>query len=76
MAIQLESADLGTTIADALDRVRRGEEVTIADHGRPIARIIPVGVEERIFGDFQGKVHMRDDFNAPLSEVELAEWEG
>jgi antitoxin (DNA-binding transcriptional repressor) of toxin-antitoxin stability system len=62
-------------MSDALDRVRRGEEVTISDHGQAIAKLVPVGSTERVFGDFQGKIHMSDDFTAPLTEAELAEWE-
>jgi antitoxin (DNA-binding transcriptional repressor) of toxin-antitoxin stability system len=79
MTIELDSKNLTTTaMADALDRVRHGEEVTIADHGQPIARIVPVTGRGngRVFGEFAGKVHLSDDFTAPLSETELAEWEG
>lgn len=31
-----------------LARVREGRTVTITDHGRPIARIVPVGVPTRL----------------------------
>lgn len=28
-----------------LDRVKAGEEITVTEHGRPIARLSPVGVD-------------------------------
>jgi prevent-host-death family protein len=32
-----------THLASLLDRVERGEEITITKHGRPVARLVPVG---------------------------------
>lgn len=31
-----------THLAALLDRVERGEEITITRHGRPVARLVPV----------------------------------
>lgn len=75
MVIQLETTNLPAPMSDALEHVRRGEEVTIADHGHAIAKLVPVISLDRVFGDFQGKIHLSDDFTAALTEVELAEWE-
>lgn len=54
-----------------------GEEITIAEAGQPVAMIIPATrqARQRAFGMFKGQVWMSDDFNAPLSEEELREWE-
>lgn len=34
------------TLSALLDRVRAGEEVTITDRGRPVARLVPVSAGE------------------------------
>lgn len=36
-----------THLAALLDRVERGEEVTITRHGRPVARLVPVAPPSR-----------------------------
>lgn len=35
--------DLKSRLSDYLNKVKRGEIITITDHGKPISRIIPVG---------------------------------
>lgn len=35
--------ELNQRTSQVLERVRRGEVLTITDHGEPIARLIPVG---------------------------------
>ena len=35
--------ELRTNLADWLQRVREGEELTITDRGMPVARLVPVG---------------------------------
>ncbi len=36
-----------THLAQLLDQVERGETVTITRHGRPVARLVPVGGSSR-----------------------------
>ena len=36
-----------TRLSELLDRVEAGEELVIARHGRPIARLIPVADEQQ-----------------------------
>ena len=74
MATQLEIQDLGISIADALEKVRRGEEVTIADHGHAVAKLVPIESDERVFGEFKGRAVIADDFDAPLPPEILAEF--
>ncbi|HHW84426.1 MAG TPA: type II toxin-antitoxin system Phd/YefM family antitoxin [Actinomycetales bacterium] len=31
-----------------LERVREGETITVTDHGKPVARVVPVGVPTRL----------------------------
>jgi prevent-host-death family protein len=77
MSKELEIQELGVLMADAVERVRHGEQVTIAEHGRPVARIIPVEQPGRRpqFGSLKGMIEMAEDFNAPLPEEEIREWE-
>jgi prevent-host-death family protein len=37
--------DLKNQLSAHLDRVKGGEEITVTEHGRPIARLSPVGVD-------------------------------
>jgi len=77
MAIQMDIGEVAPQLAALLARVRQGEEITIAEAGQPVAMIIPATrqARQRAFGMFKGQVWMSDDFNAPLSEEELREWE-
>jgi antitoxin (DNA-binding transcriptional repressor) of toxin-antitoxin stability system len=72
MAIQLEIGDLGPPMSDALEKVRRGEEVTFTDHGKAFAKVVPLepitAPELREFGFFKGKIWMADDFDATLPD--------
>lgn len=40
-----------TQLPRLLDEVERGESVTITRHGRPVARLIPVGGRRRSVGE-------------------------
>jgi prevent-host-death family protein len=67
-----------TTLSQLVEMVERGEEVVIARAGTPVAKLVPV-VEvkkPRVLGALKGKIWMSDDFDAPMSEEELALWEG
>jgi antitoxin (DNA-binding transcriptional repressor) of toxin-antitoxin stability system len=61
-----------------LQAVASGKEVLIAEEGKPIVRLSRV--EEKHskirFGVLKGKVKVSDDFDAPLPESILAEFEG
>jgi prevent-host-death family protein len=39
--------DAKTRFGELLDRVAKGEEVVITRHDRPVARLVPEGVERR-----------------------------
>jgi prevent-host-death family protein len=63
-----------TRLSDLLARVERGEEVIIARSGAPVARLVPVGSPApRRFGGTP--LTIPDDFDAPLSDADLASWE-
>src|SRR6266403_1903950 len=59
-----------TQLSRLLRRVAAGEEITIANRGVPVARLIPVTAEEttRKLGLFRGQMTIPEDFDAPLPE--------
>jgi prevent-host-death family protein len=67
-----------THLSRIVDEVAAGAEVIIAKAGKPMARLTPLaGVRRpKKLGLLKGKIKVPDDFNAPLSEDVLAEFEG
>jgi prevent-host-death family protein len=66
-----------THFSKLLERVAAGEDVTIARAGKPVARLVPfVGPGKRPLGLDAGKVWIADDFDAPLPDDILADFEG
>lgn len=63
-----------THFSALIARAEAGEEITVAREGRPIVKLVPVAVlQRRTFGGMT--LDVPDDFDAPLPEEELAEWE-
>jgi prevent-host-death family protein len=66
-----------THLSDLLRRVDAGEEFEIVRNGAPVARLVPVGGRpRRTFGHDAGLVQIAEDFDLPLSDELLAEFEG
>jgi prevent-host-death family protein len=67
-----------THLKRLLQAVASGAEVIIAEEGKPVARLSRV--QERLpeirFGVLKGKVKVSEDFDAPLPESVLSEFEG
>lgn len=67
-----------TQFSRLLKRVAAGEEITIANRGVPVARLVPaaaVGAKRKL-GAFAEQMTIPDDFDAPLPEALLAAFEG
>lgn len=72
--VQYNVQEAKTQLSELLARAERGDQVTIARAGIPIVRLALIdGRPRRTFGVMQFEVP--DDFDAPLSEAELSEWE-
>lgn len=56
------------------DVERTGETITITNHGRPIARLVPVRPVPRTFGQLPNLL-VPKDFDDPLPNSELVMWE-
>ncbi len=59
-----------TSLSRLLKRVLNGEEIFIANRGRPIAKLVPLihSAEERKPGSAKGSFVISDDFNDPLPQ--------
>lgn len=65
-----------TNLSRLLRRVASGEEVVITRSGVPVARISAISDRrERVFGQDRDLLAVPDDFDAPLPEDLLAEFE-
>jgi len=65
-----------TQLSQLVDRAAQGEEIIIARSGKPVARLVKLeGGAPRRPGALQGRITVRDDFNAPLDRDELAAFE-
>lgn len=67
-----------TRFSALLRRVAAGEEITIANRGVPVARLVPVppAKPQRKLGIFGGTIKISDDFDAPLPDEILDLFEG
>jgi prevent-host-death family protein len=65
-----------THLSELLRRVATGEEILIVRGSQPVARLVPATPPaERHLGADRGLYVVPDDFDAPLSEDVLAEFE-
>ena len=67
-----------THLSRLVDRAASGEDVTIARSGKPVALLTHLRPPKRsiTFGVLKGKVRVANDFDAPLPEDVLNEFEG
>jgi prevent-host-death family protein len=67
-----------TQLSKLVDRAAAGKDVIIARAGQPVARLTSLVKPARQirFGVLKGKVKIADDFDAPLSDEVLAQFEG
>lgn len=66
-----------THLSRLLERVRLGEEITIAKAGKPVARLVAVegSRKRRVPGSAKGTISYADDFDAPLPDEVLDSFE-
>ena len=66
-----------TELSKLLLEVERGHEVVIARNGTPVAKLVPfpaAGAKRLRVDTWKGRIQMAADFDAPLTDAELAEW--
>jgi prevent-host-death family protein len=65
-----------THLSRLLDKAVAGDDVTIARAGTPLVRLVPVSLSVgRPLGLDAGRIQMADDFDAPLPDDVLEDFE-
>ena len=66
-----------THLSRLLEEAAAGEEIVIARAGKPLAKLVPVDrPKKRRLGLLAGEIEVSDDFDAPLPEDILKDFEG
>lgn len=62
--------DAKSSLSRLVKRAAAGEEILIANHGKPVAMLtrIPAARTKLPWDIFKGKIKMADDFDAPLKD--------
>jgi len=66
-----------TQLSRLVDDAAKGEEIIIAKAGKPVARLMPLAEPrpKRRLGVLAGKLRVSDDFDDPLPDEMLDEFE-
>jgi len=77
MALVVNIHEAKTQFSKLISRVGSGEEVVIAKAGKPVAKLVPVKKDmgHRASGSAKGKIVIAEDFDAPLPDSVLSEFE-
>lgn len=69
--------DAKSRLAQLVDKAEAGEDVVVSRDGKPVVRITRLAGAKRgiRFGVLQGKVIVAADFDAPLPQSVLADFE-
>ena len=77
MTVVVNVHEAKTQLSRLLAQVEAGEDIVIARRGEPVARLVLCKAHARRQPDvLRGKIVIPDSFFDPLSEEELAAWEG
>lgn len=70
--------DAKTHFSKLVDAAMQGETIIIAKAGKPAAMLTPITKKtpKRKFGVLKGKVRIASDFDAPLPDHLLSDFEG
>ena len=70
--------DAKTQLSKLVEQAASGKDVVIARGGKPVARLTRLAARKQAlrFGLLKGKVKISPDFDAPLPEDVLAQFEG
>jgi prevent-host-death family protein len=78
MTVEVNIHEAKTHLSRLLKRVAAGEDVVIANAGKPVAKLVPYEppLGPRIPGRYAGQGWIADDFDDPLPDDLLALFEG
>jgi prevent-host-death family protein len=68
---QVNVYEAKTHLSKLLQQVEASDEIIIARHGKPVARLVPLQrtLPHRVPGGWKGKVWMAPDFDEPDEEL-------
>lgn len=72
---EVSSTEAKNQLNRLLADVKAGNSFIITSHGRPVAQLIPAAAVPRRFGQLPNLL-VPSGFDDPLSDDELAAWEG
>lgn len=75
MRVEVTMHEAKSNLSRLVVQAEAGEEVIITRAGKPVARLVPLR-EIREPGSARGRFSVADDFEAPLPEAVLVEFEG
>ena len=78
MIQQVNIHEAKTQLSRLIELTQTGQEFIIAKAGKPVARLMPIGLGKppRRLGLLDGQIRVPDDFNASLPEAILDAFEG
>ena len=62
-----------TSLSKLLERVEEGEEVVIARHGTPVAKLVPVLRKKRVLGSMRELITVEKKWDAAIDDREAEE---
>ena len=67
-----------TNLSRIAEEVAAGEEIILAKAGKPKIKLVPItyGKKKITLGALKGKIHIDDDFDAPLPQHIIDEFYG
>ena len=76
MAMTVNTHEAKTQLSRLLALVEKGEEVTIARNGKPVAKLAPADrpASPFQFGSMRGQIRLLPDWDDPMTPKELAAW--
>ena len=74
MQVTIQAAK--TQLAELIEAAKAGEEVILANGDIPVAKIVPYKTQGFKVGILEGQLGEGPDFFEPMSEEDLALWEG
>lgn len=76
MTISVGVHEAKTHLSRLLQQVADGDDVEITNRGRVMARLVAPEPEKPVYGTEAGRMWIAEDFDAPLPEEILQDFEG
>ena len=71
MATVVNMHEAKSSLSRLVKRAAAGEEILIANHGKPVAKLTRIPPSRKMpFDLYKGRMEMAADFDAPLEEFE------